>query len=190
MLGTFTTKAGGTRLGLSTVYGFVSQSKGFILCLSNAGAGTTLAIDLPAVAEPAAEPPEAPPSPAAVPARSATIVLAEDEDVVRRLLREVLETEGYTVLEARGGEEAIALADAHDGAIDLLVTDLVMPGLGGRETAEALAESRPQTPVLYLSGYSEETVVASLNGDDHFLQKPFPPGVLVERVGELLRAAR
>ncbi len=185
----FTTKeeGKGTGLGLSTVYGIVKQSGGNIWVYSEPGQGTSFKIYLPRVEEPAdglaAEAPAAPP-----PRGSETVLLVEDDDEVRGLAREILDAFGYHVLEARRGDEAVAIAVQHAGVIHLLVTDVVMPGMNGREVAEAVARQRPETKVLYLSGYTENAIVhhGIVDRRTAFLQKPFAPDTLARKVREVL----
>lgn len=119
---------------------------------------------------------------------SETILVAEDEQGVRSLTREVLEKYGYTVLEAANGEEALALAEGHDGPLDLLLSDVVMPRMGGPELAQALLQRRPSLRVLYMSGYTEHPMVRRgvVDSGVAFLQKPFTPTSLVSRVREVL----
>ncbi|HEX2094085.1 MAG TPA: PAS domain S-box protein, partial [Longimicrobiaceae bacterium] len=146
----FTTKPRGTGLGLSTVYGIVKQSGGYIWVYSEPENGTTFRIYLPPVEAPSEE--AAPGPGAAAPTRGAeTVLLAEDEETVRRLAKRVLQRSGYTVLEAADGEEALRVAEAHRGPIHLLVTDVVMPRLGGRDLAARLLAARPGLRVLYVS---------------------------------------
>jgi PAS domain S-box-containing protein len=182
----FTTKGKGTGLGLATVFGVVKQSGGHVLVESAVGAGTTFRVLLPAVAGsapgPAAEP-------AAGPARGAeTVLLVEDEKGVRRIARLALEGAGYAVLEAADGPAAVAAAAAHPGPVDLLLTDVVMPGMGGRQLAEAVRRARPGVRVLYMSGYTDDAVLRHGVGDgtDAFLQKPFTPRALAEKVRAVL----
>jgi PAS domain S-box-containing protein len=187
----FTTKelGQGTGLGLACVYGIVKQAGGHIAVESGPDAGTTFRILLPRAAdpEPSAEPPE--PS---VPAAARTVLLADDEAGVRALARQVLSAAGYVVLEAGDGDEALRRAEAHAGRIDLLVSDVMMPGLSGRELAERLLARDPALRVLYLSGHTEDEVVRQgvSNAEVHFLPKPFSPAALVEKVRQVLGAAR
>jgi two-component system cell cycle sensor histidine kinase/response regulator CckA len=171
----FTTKelGRGTGLGLSTVYGIVKQSDGYIWCDSMEGVGTTFTVLLPHVATEAGssdEPDEAAPS------RGAGVVLiTEDEDTVRALSRRILEREGYTVLEARDGREAIRVATAYPSRIDLLVTDMVMPNVGGSELFAHLRLLRPDLRVLFVSGYTDDDMIRRglKDAGSAFLQKPF-----------------
>ena len=182
----FTTKEAGkgTGLGLATVYGVVKQSRGSIFVYSEPGAGTTFKVYLPAVKgsiEAAGK--------SAVPARgSETVLLVEDDDSVRKLARSVLEDQGYTVLESAGGEEARLSAEKHKGPIHLLLTDVVMPGMGGRELSDALAPLRPDMRTLYMSGYTDDTVVRHgvLEKGMAFLQKPYTAESLLLKVREAL----
>jgi DNA-binding NtrC family response regulator len=121
-----------------------------------------------------------------------TILVAEDEDGVRSLTREVLEKYGYTVLEAANGEEALKVAERHVGPLHLLLSDVVMPRMGGPELAQALLAKRPSVKVLYMSGYTDHPMVRRdvVNAGVAFLQKPFTPTVLVSRVREVLEAPR
>ena len=185
----FTTKerGKGTGLGLATVYGIVQQSGGHVEVDSAPGAGTTFRIYLPRVEAPVEAPPEA--APVTAPEEgSETVLVAEDERLVRVLVRKTLTQAGYRVLEAGGGEEALRLAARHDGTIHLLVTDVVMPGMSGRELMRRLAEVRPNVKVLYMSGYSDEAVERHgvLDPGTAFMQKPFTPSVLARRVREVL----
>jgi two-component system cell cycle sensor histidine kinase/response regulator CckA len=189
----FTTKEAGkgTGLGLATVYGIVQQSGGRIHVESAPGAGAAFHIELPCVegiARPAV--PQGEPSP---PLRgNETILLVEDEDMLRNLSRIVLRKQGYNVLEAPHGADALAICQSHQGAIDLLVTDVVMPVLNGRELADQLARLRPETKVLYVSGYTEDAVVRKgvLAGNVWLLHKPFTPSTLASKVREVLDSTR
>jgi signal transduction histidine kinase len=177
-------------LRLSTVYGIVKQSGGDIWVYSEPGLGTTFKIYIPATAEGVAEA-EAPASVRPVEQRKGTILLAEDEGGVRRLVREILKQQGYTVIEAGDGEEALRLCEQHDGPIHLLLTDVVMPGMNGRELAEKAGSLRPALKVLYVSGYTEHAIVHNgvLEAGMQFLQKPFTPATLTRKVQELFEAA-
>ena len=189
----FTTKAAGrgTGLGLSTVYGIVKQSGGFIWIDSELGSGTAVRIYLPPVA--AADPAATPEEGELAPARGAeTILLAEDEETVRRLASRVLQRAGYTVLEAADGEDALRVAGAYAGRIELLITDVVMPRMGGRDLAARLLAQRPELKVLYVSGYTDEAVARHgvLDPGTVFIEKPFTPEVLTECVRRVIDEAR
>ncbi len=184
----FTTKekGKGTGLGLSTVYGIVKQTGGYVIVQSEEGRGTTFHIYLPRV-EGIAEKPLAP-APHAALGGTETVLLVEDEESVRQLVRETLAAKGYRVVEAQNGEAGMAAAARHDGKIDLVITDVVMPGMGGRELVKQLALSRPETKVLYLSGYTEDAIVSegTIESGAAFLQKPFTLQVLSRKVREVL----
>ena len=201
----FTTKnAGqGTGLGLATVYGIVQQTGGHIEVDSEIGRGTTFRIYLPvasAVAGPGAEsfsitrqsPPDSSPvfAEAARPAgaQGETILLVEDGEALRDVLQRVLEEFGYRVQVARDGEEALAVSDAFDGPIHLLVTDVVMPHMGGRELAVELWSRRPETRVLFMSGYTEDAILQQglRRPSVSFIGKPFRPEALARKVREML----
>ncbi|HET7151182.1 MAG TPA: PAS domain S-box protein [Candidatus Acidoferrum sp.] len=186
----FTTKAQGkgTGLGLATVYGVVKQSGGFIWVYSELGQGTTFKIYIPRVDQPVDRlSPVAPSS--ETPRGHETILLTEDEQDVREVAREFLESGGYTVIEARDGLEAMRLVEKHKGAIDLLITDMVMPGMTGQELAARLKERRPELRMLYMSGYSERAAAESMQGDPsvRLLAKPFSRSALLRAVHELLK---
>jgi PAS domain S-box-containing protein len=185
----FTTKpiGKGTGLGLATVYGIVKQSDGYIWVYSEPGRGTTFKIYLPQVA--AAAGPAVRSSVAPVSVRgSETVLLVEDEAMVRNLVQKVLTANGYTVLVAGNGSDAERVAAAHEGHIHLLMTDVVLPGLNGRQIAQLLAAARPGIRVLYVSGYADNAIVhhGVLEPDFTFLQKPFTPVVLGRKVREVL----
>lgn len=188
----FTTKAQGkgTGLGLATVYGIVKQSGGFIWVYSEPGQGTTFKIYLPAVNQ-AAVADDKLLAPAAAPRGSETILIAEDSDALREMDHHYLSSLGYTILEARDGNHALQVADAHPGDISLLVTDMVMPGLGGRGLARRLAALRPGIKTLFMSGYTEEMTMRQRDGEPDlpFLQKPFRPVDLARSVRQVLDTA-
>jgi CheY-like chemotaxis protein len=185
----FTTKDAGTGLGLATVHGIVTQSGGSIWVHTEPGQGTTFKIYLPLAHGTATQKPLLP-HVSAPPAGGLgeTILLVEDDPQVRAVVGKMLESLDYRVLPAGDGEDALALAEAFNGPIDLLVSDLVMPGLGGRQVAERLRESSPDTAVLYMSGYSDEAVVRRgvVDSDASFLKKPFATIDLARRVREML----
>ena len=187
----FTTKqpGKGTGLGLATVYAIVTQAEGFIWVYSELGHGTSFKIYLPQV--------DAVPTTAAVarvdlPRGTETVLLVEDAAAVRAVARQVLQRQGYRVLEASDGEDALHLAARHQGTIDLVLTDVVMPRAGGRELAERLLAVRPDTRVLYMSGYTDDSVVRHgiLEGGVAYLQKPFSPEGLARKVREVLDAPK
>ncbi|MBK9088898.1 MAG: MASE1 domain-containing protein [Holophagales bacterium] len=180
----FTTKGPGqgSGLGLSTVLGIVKQSGGAVRLESAVGSGTVAWIHLPRIDEPPIEPKEIPVEASACPVER-TVLLAEDEPAVRMMVREALVRGGFRVLEAEDGEEGLAVSRAHGGAVDLLVTDIVMPNLGGRELAARLLVERPGLRVLFMSGYSNDArelgELVGSTGD--LLRKPFSLRELVER---------
>ena len=184
----FTTRDEGVGLGLASVHGIVHQSGGNVTVVSTPGAGSVFTVRLPRILEVAAEVAVAP-EPEARPG-SETILLVEDEDVVRDLTRRVLERQGYTVLACADGAQAIALAEGDDRLIDLLLTDVVMPGLRGYEVARLVAASRPEIKILYMSGYAEEALVGRpALAASALIEKPFAVDVLARRVREALEAA-
>jgi PAS domain S-box-containing protein len=199
----FTTKTvgKGTGLGLATVYGIVKQSGGYIAVESRPGEGTEFQVYLPRgaaqVSVDLAAPGVAEPGvPAMTGAKSRTaeaenrpgdpetILVIEDDRAVRLLVREILEAAGYRVLDAPGGQEALRLADEHDGPIHLLLVDVIMPGMSGREVADRMAAVRPGVPTLYMSGYTDDAIVRHgvAVRDVDFIQKPFTPDALARRV--------
>ncbi|MBI2298832.1 MAG: response regulator [Armatimonadetes bacterium] len=191
----FTTKdvGRGTGLGLASVYGIVKQNRGHITCESAPGRGTTFGIYLPRLAMPEA-PAAGPPSPVADCRGDETILLVEDEPMVRELLQRVLEDYGYRVLAAPDGPTALGLAEQPDAAIDLLLSDVVMPGMSGRELAERLLTQLPGVAVLHMSGHPESVMAREgvLVSGAQFIAKPFGPAALGAKVRQVLddRATR
>jgi signal transduction histidine kinase/ActR/RegA family two-component response regulator len=187
----FTTKpkGKGTGLGLATVYGIVKQSGGYVWVYSEPGRGTTFKIYLRRV-DAAVEPEPSPPVAAVSLHGSETVLLVEDEEQVRELTRRLLRASGYQVLAAASGADALRIAEHHDGAIHLLVTDVVMPGMSGREVGLLLGQKHPKMRALYLSGYPDESVVHQgvLAPGTPFLQKPFTAEALARKVREVLDA--
>jgi PAS domain S-box-containing protein len=189
----FTTKGvgHGTGLGLSTVYGIVKQSDGYVWAYSEPGRGSTFKVYLPVAG--ADTPRSAPPAPPPLRAgRGELVLLVEDDEGVRRMTRRALEQGGYRVLEAANGVAALAhLTSTDGGRIGLVLTDVVMPGMSGRDLADRIAELRPGTPVLFTSGYTDGEIVRRglLHPEAAFIQKPFGPDVIVRIVHERLEAA-
>jgi two-component system cell cycle sensor histidine kinase/response regulator CckA len=184
----FTTKevGKGTGLGLATVYGIVKQHQGWVEVVSEVNVGATFKIYFPATAKPA-DLPEKPGSNTEIRGGHETILLVEDEPVLRDLARIILKDYDYEVLEAGSGVEALKIWDERKGQIDLLLTDMVMPeGVSGRELAETLRARKPSLKVIFTSGYSSEVMGESSLGDIRFLQKPYPPPQLAQTVRECL----
>jgi signal transduction histidine kinase len=183
----FTTKAGGTGLGLATSFGIVRQSGGAITVESTPGGGSAFSVWLPVFRGPH---PEARPSlaPRAPRIGKETVLLVDDEETIRRPLAEFLRLHGFTVLEAKNGVEALDHAERYEGPIHALVTDVVMPKMGGRPLADALRAARPEMRVLYLSGHSDSTIGrrGALEPGVAVLQKPFPPAALVSRIHDVI----
>jgi len=181
----FSTKGpgSGTGLGLSTAYGIIRQHDGAIWLYSELGHGTTVRLYLPRIHGTFA----APATPHAPEARSKggeTILLVEDESAVRQVAQRLLESRGYRVLDADGGEAALEVLRKHSGRIDLLLTDVIMPGMNGREVADAVRVQRPGLRVLFVSGHSGEVLnrMGGLGEGAHFLSKPFSTAELCEAV--------
>ncbi|HEY2352066.1 MAG TPA: ATP-binding protein, partial [Candidatus Acidoferrum sp.] len=186
----FTTKVQGkgTGLGLATVYGVVKQSGGYVWVYSEIGKGTSFKIYLPRVDQLEEEAPPAVTMEA--PRGAGTILLAEDEQEVREVAREFLESGGYTVLEARDGEHALRLAEQHQGVIDLLVSDMVMPGMTGQELAIRMLQKRQGLRVIFMSGYSEYAAAEATHSEStqRLLSKPFSRAVILRAVRDILDA--
>jgi PAS domain S-box-containing protein len=180
-------KGKGTGLGLSTVYGIVKQSGGNIWVYSELGQGTTFKIYLPREEEPLEEIREKVVN-GELPLGSETVLVAEDEEEVRKLVVRILEKQGYKVLEASQGEEALFISKKHEEPIHLLVTDVVMPGMSGRDLSERLTSLRPEIKILYMSGHSDSAIIhhGVLERGVNLLQKPFTPEALARKVREVL----
>jgi PAS domain S-box-containing protein len=187
----FTTKEAGrgTGLGLSTVYGIVKQSGGAVRVYSELGRGTTFKIYLPRATVTAAPAP-APAADPRRPSEHATVLLVEDEPQVRIAARRTLERNGITVLEAENGRVALHVLEKYAGPLDLVITDMIMPGMGGRELTARVATLHPGVRVLYMSGYTADAAnrQAILDNDDAFLEKPFTPDGLLRKVRDILAA--
>jgi CheY-like chemotaxis protein len=187
----FTTKekGKGTGLGLSTVYGIVKQSGGNIFVYSEWGKGTTFKVYLPRVDEELTEEKrKSPHSASGLPRGGETVLVAEDEGDVRNLVVQILRNQGYEVLEAANGGEALMICEKHTGAIDLLMTDVVMPMMSGRELANRLLLLHPEMKVLYMSGYTNDAIVRHgvLEEGVNFIPKPFSVEALAFKVREVL----
>jgi CheY-like chemotaxis protein len=183
----FTTKepGKGAGLGLATAYGIIKQSNGYIYVYSEPGHGTTFKVYLP-LTEVAAATPASDPSP---PPRGAeTVLLVEDEEGIRNLLNATLKEQGYTVLSAAHGNEALEIATKFDRPIDLLLTDVVMPEMGGRALAEHVARSHPEVKILFMSGYTDDMVMRHgvLQAEVEFLQKPYTLVSLLRKIRAVL----
>jgi two-component system cell cycle sensor histidine kinase/response regulator CckA len=189
----FTTKetGKGTGLGLATVYGIVKQSGGHIGVYSDVGLGTVFKVYLPQAERPSERSP-APSRVLAPPRGTETILLAEDEAAVRALTRTVLMGCGYQVLDAIDGDDAVRVAAGHGEPIHLLITDVVMPGTGGRAVAEQLTKQYPRMRVIYVSGYTDDAVIRHgvLREGVNFIQKPFTPAALAQKVRDVLDGTR
>jgi CheY-like chemotaxis protein len=189
----FTTKepGKGTGLGLSTVYGIVEQSGGYIRCTSAPGAGTSFRVYLPRAAGVAADAPAPPaPRPARAGGGSETVLLVEDDDAVRDVSHRILTQRGYTVLEATNGAEALEVCARHDGEIHLIVSDMVMPEMNGPELGQLVRERYPEIALLFMSGYTHETVQREqfVAPGAAFIEKPLTPRALAGRVRDVLDA--
>jgi CheY-like chemotaxis protein len=188
----FTTKVmgSGTGLGLATAYGAVKQAGGSIEVYSEVGSGTTIRIYLPRVEEEASKLVREE-LPRKLLGGAETVLLVEDENIVRDMCARALDELGYKVLQASNGEEAIVLSRGHGGRIDLLMTDVVMPGMNGGELAEQLIPNRPGMKVLFTSGYTEDVIVhhGVLDDEVSFLGKPYSPSALAKKIREVLDEA-
>lgn len=186
----FTTKeiGKGTGLGLSTVYGIVKQSGGCIWCYSEPGKGTTFKIYLPRVDSEAETLKKRDPDRLEIRPGSETILLVEDDKNVRKVARRILSGQGYTILEAANGDEALRVIREYQGHVHLMITDVVMPGMSGKELAEQFTGLRPDMKVIFISGYTDNAIVhhGVLNTGIHFLQKPFTAKTLIGKVREVL----
>jgi CheY-like chemotaxis protein len=183
----FTTKTAGpdAGLGLSTVYGIVRQHGGTINVESEVGRGTTFTIVLPQAAGLRLVDLHRDIAVSALLSNAPTIVVVDDQDEVRSLMAMMLRRKGYNVLDAASGAEAIRLIESHHAPIDLLLTDVMMPGIGGRELYEYVSKRHPDMKVLYVSGYTDDTFHGKQVGDA-FLQKPFLLDTLAKRVRDIL----
>jgi PAS domain S-box-containing protein len=184
-------KGKGTGLGLATVYGIVKQSGGYVWVYSEIGRGTTFKIYLPSVEEEVA-PREIPKAVASLPRGTETVLLVEDEEGVRELAKEYLESCGYKVLVAQNGQAAIDLVSKHFGPIDLIMTDIVMPGLSGSDLAKKVQSLRADIRVVYMSGYTDQAIIhhGILSSDVLLLQKPFTMSTLAHKLREALSTKR
>jgi CheY-like chemotaxis protein len=191
----FTTKEAGkgTGLGLSTVYGIVRQTDGYVRVASGVGEGTTFRIYFPAVEAEEEVRVDADLDSGEVRLRGGeTVLLVEDEDMVRELASRVMSSNGYFVLEAEAADEALAMCRRHEGPIDLLVTDVVLPGINGGELADRIVNILPDIAVLYISGYTGGALVEHgvLRDGINFLQKPFSPQLFLRKVRDVLDGRR
>jgi len=188
----FTTKkkGQGTGLGLATVYGIVKQSGGYIWVDSAPGIGTTVQVFLPRVAEEAEATARPVAEPTAAQRGRETVLLVENEDMLRAMMREVLESSGYRVLEAVSGDQALSVGAQFEGPIHLVLTDIIMPGLSGPEAARRLVQTRPDMRILFTSGYPDDALgrEGTLEGGLPFLAKPFTYEALGHKVREVLDA--
>ena len=180
-------KGEGTGLGLSTVYGIVKQSGGYIWVYSEPGQGTTFKTYFPEAKGDAVSVKEDK-TPRDLHGGSETILVVEDEDSVRNMVQRILQEYGYRVLEAKNGEDALRVSEEHEGPIHLILTDVIMPGMSGRDLAGRLQQIRQETKVVYMSGYTDNTIARHgvLDKNIHFIEKPFTPEGLARKVREAL----
>lgn len=185
----FTTKevGRGTGLGLATVYGIVKQHGGLIFVQSEPGKGTTFTIYMPRTKDDADE--DATQSPQSIPAGKETVLLVEDDATIRRMIKNILESEGYKLIVAADGLEAMEAAQSYAGEIHLLLTDVIMPNLNGKELADSLKKIRPAMEVIFMSGYTDDFIAhhGVLEPDVHFLQKPVTPSNLAQKIRQVLK---
>jgi two-component system, cell cycle sensor histidine kinase and response regulator CckA len=188
----FSTKGAGkgTGLGLATVFGIVTQSEGMLEVHSEPGKGTTFRAYFPATSGPRLVRSSLPPRPEASSGGVETILLVEDEPLLRQLGCTILRKRGYNVLDAKDGVDALLVAEQHAGTIDLLLTDVVMPRMGGRPLAEKLLAIRPEVKVIYMSGYTDDVVVRNglVESTINFMQKPISPDAMARKVRDVLDA--
>ncbi|MEV6494896.1 ATP-binding protein, partial [Actinoplanes sp. NPDC051633] len=186
----FTTKASGegTGLGLATVYGIVTQASGSVSISSQPGVGTTVSVLLPLLQEVPPPVVAAPTGNGSTGGRGETLLVVEDEAALRDVAGRILSGAGYRVLTADGGQRALELAALHEGDIDLVVSDVVMPGMLGNELAERMADVRPGTPVLFMSGYAQPVLASqgTLDPGVALLEKPFTAADLLSAVRDRL----
>jgi CheY-like chemotaxis protein len=186
----FTTKekGKGTGLGLSTVFGIIQQARGHIWVYSEPGKGTTFKVHLPRTDSP--ETRKTRPPPPVSRRGTETILLVEDDQQLRTVTRGILTRLGYQVMDAAAGADALRMCKEHEGKIDLLLTDVVMPGMSGRQLADQVVLLRPDIRTLFMSGYTDETIVhhGVLEPGVYFLQKPITPDSLARKIREVARA--
>jgi CheY-like chemotaxis protein len=184
----------GTGLGLATVYGIVKQANGYLRVDSKPGSGAVFSLYLPATSDPVetAEEQDATPYPVVGASRETTVLVVEDEPALRRLVTRILRGAGYSVLEAEDGKAAVSIAGRHTEPIHLLLSDLVMPGLTGQETARQITDRRPEIRVLFMSGYSDDASLQrrSLSDEIELLEKPFSAQALLHEIERILETER